>query len=331
MLSKTRSIAVFIYPGGQSLDITGPLEVFNVANFEHAERHPNDDPPYSLSLVAAQAGPVKMASGIVMMAERGYAQLSEPPDTLLVSGGMGDAIEPVCREEDFLAWLRNQSTRVRRMGSVCSGALILARAGILDQRRATTHWRDIEVLGQSQKIHVQPDAIYARDEHVWTSAGITAGMDMALAMVAEDHGMALALSVAKRMVMVAKRSGGQSQFSQQLINQEGTDEFADLAAWLQQHLNQPHTMAGLAERLHMSERHFRRRFVEAFDCTPQKFLESLRLEAAKPWLENTSRSLKQIAYDCGFSSEDAMRRVFKRRLGINPAEYRERFGPLDTQ
>ncbi len=331
MNSITRSIAVFIYPGGQSLDITGPLEVFNVANIEHAENHPDDQPLYELSLIAAKPGPVTMASGIVMMADQGFADVARSPDTLLVSGGMGNAIDPVSADEDFLVWLQDQSTRVRRIGSVCSGALILAKAGILDQRRATTHWRDTQALGKSQKIHVQPDAIYARDEHVWTSAGITAGMDMALAMMAEDHGMPLSLSVAKRLVMVAKRSGGQSQFSQQLINQQAADGFSELVAWLQQNPDQPHTLASLAERVHMSERHFRRRFAAAFDCPPQKYLESLRLEAAKPWLENTLRSLKQVAHDCGFSSEDAMRRAFKRRLGITPVEYRQRFGALDAR
>lgn len=326
----TKRIAVFIFAGGQSLDITGPIEVFSVANAQSSEAHPDQVPLYDIRLISTQAGPVEMASGVVLLAQVSYESVSAGIDTLLVSGGMGDAVDAVREDSAVLNWLTKMATRVRRIGSVCSGALILAEAGLLDSRTATTHWRDTCELNQRYaKVHVQPDAIYAKDGHIWTSAGITAGMDMALAMVAEDHGMPLALSVAKRLVMVAKRSGGQSQFSQQLSSQTAPPTFNGLVEWLHAHLSDQIDTLTMADQVNMSERNFRRRFAAAFGTTPAKYLVNLRLEAAKQLLENTDADFKRVARDSGFASAEAMRRAFQKNLGINPIEYRQRFGVID--
>ncbi len=227
----------------------------------------------------------------------------------------------------MVAWLAASARRVRRVASVCSGALLLAEAGVLDGRPATTHWSDLpELRTRYAKVRVEPDAIYTRDGEVWTSAGITAGMDLALAMVAADHGQGLALKVAKRMVMASKRSGGQSQFSSQLQAQDLPDQFEQLAAWIAGNLKTRLDIDLLAARLHMSSRQFMRRFQASFGTTPQKYVEQQRIEAAKPLLESTGKDIKRIATECGFASDEAMRRAFARQLGVSPRDYRERFG-----
>ena len=205
------------FADAQSLDISGPLEVFALASWQYREDHPGDAALYDVRIVARQAEPVTLASGLRLLPDLTCNELPDNVDTLLVSGGMGDALDRLRADTELVTWLRDTATRVRRIGSVCNGALLLAEAGVLDGREATTHWRDVAQLQQRYpRVQVMPDAIYTRDDRVWTSAGITSGMDLALAMVAADHGLPLALKVAKRMVMVSKRSGGQSQFSRQL-------------------------------------------------------------------------------------------------------------------
>lgn len=323
----TRAIAMLIYPGGQSLDVSGPMEVFALAHRQALEDDPSGEPPYRLLFVAPERGVVRMASGLALHADLAYDELPAAVDTALVSGGMGDALERVRENAELVAWVAALAQRVRRLGAICSGALLLAEAGVLDGRQATTHWRDVGELRQRYpSVRVVPDAIYVQDGHVWTSAGITAGMDLALAMVAADLGMPLALKVAKRMVMLVKRSGGQTQFSDLLHAQHAPDEFAELMAWLHEDLHRARDVEVLAERMHMSPRHFRRRFATLFGTTPQKYLEQLRVEAAKGLLENTRKELKRIAYECGFASEEGLRRAFVRQCGVRPAQYRERFG-----
>ena len=323
----SRTIAMLVYEGGQSLDVSGPMEVFALACRQVSEDEPGAEPPYRLRFVAPQRGPVNMASGLVLHAPLAYDELPEPVDTLLVSGGMGDALDRVRANSGLIAWLASLPSRVRRLGAICSGALLLAEAGVLDGRQATTHWLDVgELRRRYPLVRVVPDAIYVQDGALWTSAGITAGMDMALAMVAVDLGMPLALKVAKRMVMLAKRSGGQTQFSSLLRAQQAPDEFADLVLWLRDDLHRTRDIAVLAERMHMSPRHFRRRFTAIFGTTPQEYLERLRVETAKGSIENTRRDLKRIAHECGFASEEGMRRAFVRQCGVRPSQYRERFG-----
>ncbi|HEV8693479.1 MAG TPA: helix-turn-helix domain-containing protein, partial [Lysobacter sp.] len=287
---------------------------------------PGSTPLYQVRIVARHADALTLASGLRLLPDLTCAQLPDDVDTLLVSGGMGDALDRLRADRDLVAWLRDAAARARRVGSVCNGALLLAEAGVLDGREATTHWSDVAELQQRYpQVQVSPDAIYTRDDRIWTSAGITSGMDLALAMVAADHGLPLALKVAKRMVMVSKRSGGQSQFSRQLDELDLPDHFAQLAQWIRDNLRARLDVPLLADRVHMSPRQFNRRFQAAFGTTPQKYVEQLRVESAKAQLEHTAKGLKQVACDCGFASEEAMRRTFLRQLGVRPSEYRQHF------
>jgi transcriptional regulator GlxA family with amidase domain len=321
-----RLVCMLAYADAQSLDITGPLEVFSLASRQAQEDHPEQPPLYDVRIVARHLHPVIMASGMRILPDFACDALPDHVDTLLVCGGINEALDCVRDDAWLVAWLRQAASRVRRVGSICSGALLLAESGVLDGCQATTHWRDVaELRRRYPRVQVVPDAIYTHDARVWTSAGITAGMDLALAMVAADHGQPLALKVAKRMVMVSKRSGGQSQFSRQLDELDLPDHFAQLAAWIRAHLRTRLDVALLAERVHMSSRQFNRRFKAAFGVTPHKYIEHLRIEAAKPLLESTAKDLERIAADCGFASGEAMRRAFVQHLGIRPSEYRQHF------
>lgn len=323
----SRTVAMLMYAGGQSLDVAGPMEVFALACRQALEDDPDGEPPYRLHFIAAERGVLCMASGLALHAEFAYDELPPTVDTVLISGGMGDALDRVRANTALVAWIASLPARVRRLGAICSGALLLAEAGVLDGRQATTHWLDVaELRRRYPRVRVVPDAIYVQDDGVWTSAGITAGMDLALAMVAADLGMPLALKVAKRMVMMVKRSGGQRQFSNLLDAQHAPDAFADLVLWLREDLHRTRDIEALAERMHMSPRHFRRRFAAIFDTTPHNYLEQLRVEAVKERLENTRKEFKRIADECGFASEESMRRAFVRQCGVRPTQYRERFG-----
>lgn len=325
--AATRTICMLVYAGAQSLDISGPLEVFALASLQLQEDMPGSAPLYRLQLLAMDAQPILTSSGMRLLPDALCAQMPDDTDTLLVCGGMGDALDLARADRALVQWLGVAAARVRRVASVCSGALLLAEAGVLDGREATTHWRDVRELSERYPlVRVQADAIYTNDGATWTSAGITAGMDMALAMVSADHGHALALKVAKRMVMASKRSGGQSQFSRQLQALDLPDPFAQLEHWMRENLRLRLGVDQLAQRVHMSARQFNRRFVTAFALTPQKYVEQLRVEAARPLLESTGKDIRWIAGECGFGSVDAMRRAFARQLGVSPGEYRSRFG-----
>lgn len=317
------------YAGAQSLDISGPLEVFALASRQAQEDAPGTGPLYSLHLLSVDTRPIVLASGLRLLPDLAFADMPKDTDTLLVCGGMGDALDHARSDRALVQWLRAAAARLRRVASICSGALLLAETGVLDGRQATTHWSDVrELTERYPQVRVQADAIYTRDGEVWTSAGITAGMDLALAMVAADHGQALALKVAKRMVMASKRSGGQSQFSHQLQALDLPDQFAQLERWIHENLRQRLDVGRLAQRLHMSPRQFSRRFNAAFSTTPQKYVEQLRVEAAKPLLESSCKDIRRIADECGFGSPEAMRRAFARQLGVSPSDYRARFGPV---
>jgi transcriptional regulator GlxA family with amidase domain len=319
-----RIICMLIYPQAQSLDISGPLEVFALASRQAQDDDPQRGPLYTVRLLAATTEPVQLASGMRLLPDATYGDMPAETDTLLVCGGMGDAMDRVRTDTGLVTWLRDVSPRVRRVASICSGALLLAEAGVLDDRQATTHWSDVQELRQRYPaVRVLPDAIYTRDGTVWTSAGITTGMDLALAMVSADHGDALALKVARRMVMASKRSGGQSQFSDQLEALGQPEHFTALATWIADNLRLRLDVTSLAERVHMSPRQFTRRFGTHFRLTPQKYVERLRVEAAKPLLESTAKDIKRIATECGFPSDDAMRRAFLRQLGKPPSNYRD--------
>ena len=320
--TTTRTILLLGFEGCAALDITGPYEVFALSSHLAPS---GSTPPYRLVLLADHAGPFRAAMGLGLIADTSWRDFRGTADTLIVAGGPD--MRPVTGNHRLLAWLRAMSGRTRRLGSICTGAFALAEAGVLDNRRATTHWMDVERLAKTYpRVHVDPDAIYVRDGKIFTSAGITAGMDLALALVEEDLGRDAALAVARMLVMYLKRPGGQSQFSTSLQAQatEGR-RLASLLSWLAEHYREPITVETMASHAAMSDRTFARVFIEETGDTPAYYLEKLRLEHAVRLLETTGISLDVAAQDCGFTGREQLRRAFQRHRGITPQEYQQRF------
>ncbi|MBS0151985.1 MAG: GlxA family transcriptional regulator [Nitrospira sp.] len=319
---RTRTIALLGFDGAAVLDLTGPHEVFSLtAHFVQDK----SVPPYRLVLLSDQAGPFRTATGLSLIADAAWRDYHEKIDTLLVAGGPD--MTPLINNHRLLAWLRSMSRRIRRIGSICTGAFVLARAGLLENRRATTHWMEVSRLSQEYPtVTVEPDAIYIRDGHIFTSAGITAGMDLALALVEEDFGRQTALAVARMLVLFLKRPGGQSQFSTQLQAQavEG-QRLTGLLTWLADHRHEPMTVEDMASQAGMSSRTFARVFAMETGDTPALYLEKLRMEQAVRLLETCSTSLDVIAQECGFTGHEQLRRTFQRHKGITPQAYQQRF------
>jgi transcriptional regulator GlxA family with amidase domain len=324
MNPKPHHVIMFAYADAQVLDITGPLEIFGRASRWLRDKGITRGLPYTVEVVAGEAGPLRTSSGIRLMAERAYREV-KAADTLLVTGGVG--FREAMHDEAALCWIRRIAARAKRVGSICTGAMVLARTGLLDGRRATTHWAYCDEFAASTAVEaVCADRIFVRDGNVFTSAGVTAGMDMALAMVEDDWGQPVALAVAQELVMYLKRPGGQSQFSRHLAAQFGdSDRLRDLQLWMLDHLAEDLSVPALARRAAMSERNFARRFVEAVGLAPGKYVEQARIEAARRSLEQTNHDVARIAACCGFGSAERMRRVFVKHLAIPPSEYRERF------
>ena len=248
-----------------------------------------------------------------------------PVDTLVIAGGQG--VRLAADDPALVDWLRGRAERARRVASVCTGAFLLGAAGLLDERRAVTHWEYCsELQRRYPRARVDPDPIFIEDRGIWTSAGVTAGIDLALALVEEDHGRALALAVARHLVVFLKRPGGQAQFSETLALQSADDRFAPLHAWIAGRLEAPLTLTLLAAQVGMSERSFARRYREATGLTPGRAVERLRVEAARRLLTESSLPFKRIAARCGFGTEETMRRSFLRVQGVGPQAYRARFG-----
>lgn len=320
---RPHHVVMLAYPDVQILDVTGPLEVFSRAARWMQDKGLRRDLAYSVEVAALRAGAFATSSGVRLVAERSYRNVTRA-DTLLVAGGRGQATAR--RHTDLLEWLTRMAARAPRFGSVCTGALILAACGLLEGRRATTHWAYLEELKQSIGNGVCHDAIYTRDGNLYTSAGVTAGMDMALAMVEEDHGSAVALGVARELVMFLKRPGGQSQFSDHLAAQFSEDAgLRGLQLWMVGHPEQDLSVPRLAEKLSMSERSFARHFVDRIGMAPGHYVRHLRLNAARAKLEQTDLPLEQIARRCGLGSPETLRRAFVDTLGVSPGAYRERF------
>jgi len=317
------------YPDAQILDITGPLEVFGRTDRLLRDKGISRTPAYTIELVGLEPGAFACSSGIRLMAERGYREVSGA-DTLLIAGGIG--CKRVMQDESVLRWIRRLAPKVQRLGSVCTGSLILARAGLLDGRSATTHWDDTDDLVRiSPSIKVERDAIYVRDGNIYTSAGVTAGIDMALAMVEEDWGQSVALAVAQMLVMFLKRPGGQSQFSGHLAAQFSEDDkLRELQLWMLDHLQQDLSVPRLAARVAMSERNFARRFTQTVGMTPAAYVSKIRLEAARRKLEENDLHISQVAQRCGFGTQETMRRTFIAELAVSPSDYRERFRGVTT-
>lgn len=318
-------MAVLAFPSVQALDVVGPLEVFGRTARWLREERGRPNPAYATLVIAPRRGPLASSSGYSLVADRALSGLPERLDTLLVAGGPG--IRELLDDRKLHAWLRAAQRRVRRFGSVCTGALLLARAGILDGRRATTHWRSCARLAaEHPKVMVEPDRIFVRDRGLYTSAGVTAGMDLALAMVEEDHGREVALSVARELVLFVRRPGGQSQFSAQLSAQLAErDAIRDLQAFAIEHPEANLSVPALARRAAMSPRNFARVFAHEVGATPGRWVEGVRIEAARRSMEEGRAGVKAVAEACGFGSREGLRRAFQRRLGIAPREYRQRF------
>jgi transcriptional regulator GlxA family with amidase domain len=320
---RPHHVVMLAYPDVQILDVTGPLEVFSRAARWMQDHGLRRDLAYRVEVVAPRAGAFATSSGVRLVAERSYRDVTRA-DTLLVAGGRGQAAART--QAELLAWLNRMAARVPRFGSVCTGALILAACGLLEGRRATTHWSYLEELQRSIGNGVCHDAIYTRDGNLYTSAGVTAGMDMALAMLEDDHGSTVALAVARELVMFLKRPGGQSQFSDHLAAQFSEDAgLRALQLWMLEHLDQDLSVPRLAEKIAMSERSFARHFVVGVGMAPGHYVRHLRVNAARRKLEQTDLPLGQIARRCGLGTSETLRRSFIAALGVTPGAYRERF------
>lgn len=314
-------------PDAQVLDVTGPLEVFDQANRElrRRGRSARRDPAYLTQLAAPLAGPIRTSCGLELGPARGLAGLRGPLDTLVVAGGRG--VERALGDATLARRLRVLAGRARRVSSVCTGAFLLAETGLLDGLRVTTHWAACaELQARYPSLRVEADPIFIREGRFATSAGVTAGMDLALALVEEDHGRDVALMVARRLVMFLKRPGGQSQFSAWLAAQEAEREpLARVQGWILDHPEADLSVTALAARAGMSPRHFARVFTRETGGTPARFVERARVEAARRRLEDGEDGVEAVAASCGFGSAETMRRSFLRALHVGPAEYRSRF------
>jgi transcriptional regulator GlxA family with amidase domain len=313
-----RRVVLVTFPDAQVLDVTGPAEVFSVAG------RLGVTPGYEVVVATVAGGPVRTTSGIEL-STRALRTVRGDVDTLVVAGGSGT--RAAVRDRAVVDGVRRLAGRARRVTSVCTGAFVLAEAGLLDGRRATTHWASADALARRHPaVEVDPRPIFVRDGHVWTSAGVTAGMDLALALVADDHGPEAARSVAQWLVLYLQRPGGQAQFSAHLdgpLPRPGT--LQELQSWMAEHLDEDLSVAALARRAAMSERHFARRFRAETGRTPGDHVEALRTEAACRFLEATDDPIDVVARRSGFGTVETMYRAFRRRHGTTPARHRAFF------
>jgi transcriptional regulator GlxA family with amidase domain len=319
--NQPRVVEILAYPAVQLLDVAGPLQVFVSAN-ELAAR--DGKSPFYVPYVVSAAAPVVTASAGLGLVAAPLTSAQAALDTLVIAGGPG--VHAAAADAMVLDWLRVRATQARRLASVCTGAFLLAAAGLLNGRRAATHWMHCaELARRYPAIRVEPDPIFVRDGSIWTSAGVTAAIDLALALVEEDVGRPLALAVARHLVMFLKRPGGQAQFSTALSLQGAEDRFGALHNWMAGRLSDDLSLPALARKAGMSERSFSRRYAEATGITPARAVERLRMEAARRLLSDTRLPVKRIAARCGFGSEETLRRSFVRLLASTPQDYRARF------
>ncbi|MFM9610242.1 GlxA family transcriptional regulator [Streptomyces sp. V2] len=317
---EERTVLVVLFDGVQSLDVSGPAEVF-------AGTHVFAPGSYRIVTASLDGAPVRTTSGLTLVPDAALSGVPVP-DTLLVPGGPGTRGEA----PELVAWLRDNGKRARRLVSVCTGAIRLAQAGFLDGRRATTHWAYCAKLAEDHpEVDVDPEPIYVRDGAVSTSAGVTAGIDLALALVEEDLGREIALSVARNLVVFLRRPGNQAQFSAQLTAQMARREpLREVQRWISEHPAANLDVDSLAARAALSPRHFARAFRAETGTTPGRYVDRVRLEHARRLLEDTTAGIEQISRTSGYGTPEAMRRAFVKALGTPPAEYRRRFRPSTT-
>lgn len=315
-----RDVALVIHEGVQCLDVAGPLDVFAEANGFLGE-----DNGYRCLTVAETTALIRASNGMSLAAHFSFEEAARIFHTVLVAGGPGLPEHPP--NEAMSIWLREWGARAERYGSICTGAFVLGHAGLLDGRLVTTHWQHAGSLANKfPAARVEHDRIFARDGRLVTSAGVTAGIDLALALVREDHGEQTALACAKRLVVVAQRQGGQSQFSPLLLpSSDPMTPLGKVQAYVTENLHEPFPVERLASIAGTSTRTMARLFVKELGVTPHDFIESIRLDHARNLLEATNFALKAIAFDCGFGTPEQMRSVFQRRLGLSPLRYRENF------
>ena len=317
-----RSVLILLFGDVQSLDVTGPAEVFAGAGLCRGPR-PGDT--YRIRTASLDGAPVRTSSGLTLVPDLALADVEAPPHTLLVPGGRGT------RHPDprLIDWLREHGPRAQRLVSVCTGAILLAEAGLLDGRRVTTHWAYCDRLARDHPaVEVDPDPIYVRDGNVATSAGVTAGIDLALALVEEDHGRETALTIARHLVVFLRRPANQAQFSAQLSAQTARREpLREVQHWITEHPDDDLSVESLASRARLSPRHFARAFQAETGMPPGRYVDRVRLEQARRLLEDTSDGVEGISRTCGYGTPEAMRRAFVKALGASPAEYRRRFAP----
>lgn len=315
----TRRIELLAFPEVQLLDVAGPLQVFATANRVAG----GDQEPYSIHVMSQMGGITASSSGVALITEALPAD-AIVVDTLIVAGGPG--VEDAAGDALLLHWVERRARSARRFGSVCTGAVVLASAGLLEGRRATSHWSICAALARRfPGVTVEPDPIFVQDGPAWTSAGVTAGIDLALAWVEADLGRAVALAVARHLVVFLKRPGGQAQFSARLGLQQG-ERFEALHGWMADNLMDDLSLSALARQAGMSERSFSRHYQLTTGETPARAVERLRVEAARTLLADTALPVKRVAEKCGFGSEETMRRSFLRLFATSPQDYRERFG-----
>jgi len=320
-------VLIVLFDGVQSLDVTGPLEVFAGANRWHSGRD-QDRPAYLIRTASLGGGAVRTSSGLRLSPDEDLADEAEP-DVLIVPGGEGTRrAEPA-----LIAWLRVQGPRARRLVSVCTGAFLLAEAGLLDRRRVTTHWAYCATLAaRFPEITVDPDPIFVTDGNVTTSAGVTAGIDLALALVEDDLGRDAALDIARHLVVFLRRPANQAQFSTQLAAQLADREpLREVQRWITDHPAADLSVETLARRASLSPRQFARAFAAEVGMPPGGYVDRVRLETARRRMEDTSDGVEETARLCGYGTPEGMRRAFIRALGVSPAEYRRRFRPVPKE
>ena len=326
--NKTRNIILFTYEDGMMLDVVGPADVFAAAAQYATSRKPNMPPPYKVTVIANEAGPVTMSNGVQLVASQAYDNLKGPIDTLLLCGGNEAGMREVEKDPRFSSWLKRKADTVTRLGSVCSGAFFLARAGLLDGHRATTHWVACEQLADEHpEVEVVEDAIFVKSGDIYTSAGVSAGIDLALSIVEEDLGRDVAMNVARHLVLFLRRPGGQSQFSAQLAAQSAkTDKFDTLVAYVADNPEADLSVTALADKAAMSPRNFARLFRDEVGETPAKYVEHVRLDAARRKLEEDDDKVDAVAAATGFGTAETLRRTMKRHMATTPEAYRASFG-----
>jgi transcriptional regulator GlxA family with amidase domain len=320
-----RRISMLAFPGVQVLDVMGPLEVFSRTDRWMRDHGKASTPVYEVEILGLKKGSFLTSSGLRIYADRGIAEVARGIDTLMIAGGVG--VAKYRAHAALLKWIQSQAKHVRRLASICTGAFLLAESGLLHGCRATTHWGHCESFAQDfPDIQLEPDTIFVQEGKLYTSGGVTAGMDLALALVEEDHGREVALAVARELVMYLKRPGGQTQFSAQLSVQMAEHQpLRELQAYIQEHPSEDLSVDRLAQRVGMSPRNFARRFADDVGMTPARFVASVRIEHARRLLEETSESLESICDQSGLGTTESMRRAFMRTLGIPPGQYRARF------